>query len=99
MEENNVKSAVEALLFASEKPLTTEQIRKVLDNLPVNEGRRVLEELKTEYQHSRRGIRVIEIAGGFQMITAPDFAAFLKKLYKERHVERLSKPALETLAI
>jgi segregation and condensation protein B len=99
MAENNLKSALEALLFASERPLTLEQIKKVLDNLDAGDIRRAMEELKTEYEESGRGIRLMEIAGGYQMVTSPLFAAFLKRLYKERRVEKLSKPALETLAI
>lgn len=99
MPQDNIKSAIEALLFASEKPLTIEQVKKVLDNLDAGEIRKILEELKNEYEQSNRGIRLIEIAGGFQLITATNFAPFLKKLYKERLAEKLSKPALETLAI
>jgi segregation and condensation protein B len=89
---------MEALLFASEKPLTIEQARKVLD-LEASKIREIFEELQSEYEKSNRGIRIIEVAGGFQMTTAVGFAPFLKKLYKERRVERLSKPGLETLAI
>jgi len=99
MPENNTKSVIEALLFSSDRPLPLEQMKKVLDGLDTNEIRKLIDELKTEYDQSSRGIRIMEIAGGFQMITAPVFAVFLKKLFKERRVERLSKPALETLAI
>jgi segregation and condensation protein B len=99
MTESNLKSVIEALLFATDKPLTIEQARNALDNLAPDEVRKAIEELKSEYEKSGRGMRIVEIAGGFQMITAPDFAGFLKKLYKGRRVERLSKPALETLAI
>jgi len=99
MSEDNLKAVIEALLFASEKPLTLEQIKNVLDSLETDQIRGVLEELKSEYEKANRGMRITEIAGGFQMITASVFAPFLKKLYKERHVERLSRPALETLAI
>ena len=99
MAEDNIKSVLEALLLASEKPLTIEQVKFVLGAIEVTEIRAKLEELKQEYEQSNRGIRVAEIAGGFQLITASAFAPFLKKLFKERHVERLSKPALETLAI
>jgi len=96
---NGAKTVIEALLFASERPLMLEQIKDVLDNLTTDEIRKYIEELKDEYEKAYRGIRVIEIAGGFQMITAPLFASFLRKLYKGRRVERLSTPALETLAI
>lgn len=99
MPDNNSKSVIEALLFASEKPLTIEQARNILDNMEANEVRRLLEELKSDYEQANRGIRITEVAGGFQMITSANFAPFLKKFFKERHVERLSKPALETLAI
>lgn len=99
MAEDNVKSVIEALLFSSDKPLLLEQIKNTLDGLETDRIRGVLEELRAEYESFRRGIRIIEIAGGFQMVAASDFSPFLKKLYKERRVERLSKPALETLAI
>lgn len=99
MPQDNITSAIEALLFASEKPLTIEQARGCLDNLDPVMLRRVIEDLQSEYEQSNKGMRIIEVAGGFQMITAPNFAPFLKKLFKVRHVERLSKPALESLAI
>ncbi len=100
MPEDNVKSVIEALLFASDKPLTIEQARNVLgNNLEASEIRAVLEQLSSGYQQSNRGIRITEIAGGFQMTTAPGFAGFLKKLFRERHADKLSKPGLETLAI
>lgn len=97
--EDNRKSVIEALLLASEKPLPLEKIREILDNLPAAEVLKLLEELKLEYEQANRGIRIAEIAGGFQMITAPNFAPFLKKLFKSRNTDRLSKPSLETLAI
>lgn len=99
MEENNLKSAVEALIFASEKPITLEQIKKVLE-IPDNDSiNKIIEELKTEYIAQNRGIRVTEVAGGFQMITSNIFAPFLKKLFKNRYNDKLSKQALESLAI
>jgi segregation and condensation protein B len=99
MSQDNTKSAIEALLFANDKPLTIEQAKSVLDNLEPAQIRALIEELRAEYEQSNRGIQIIEVAGGFQMITASNFAPFLKKLFKARHVDRLSKPALETLAI
>ncbi len=96
---SNVKAVIEAMLFSSEKPLAIEQMRKVLDNLNPAEIRSIIDEAQKEYEQSNRGIRIIEIAGGFQMITPPELATFLKKLYKEKKQEKLSRPALETLAI
>lgn len=99
MPQNNLKAVIEAMLFSSERPLPLEQIKKALDGLQTSEIRGIIDELRSGYEQSNRGIRIAEIAGGFQMITSPALAPFLKKLHKERHVERLSKPALETLAI
>ena len=99
MEENNLKSAIEALIFACEKPITTEQIKKVLADLDTAAINRIIGELKHEYEAANRGIRLVEIAGGFQMVTNSNFAPFLKKLFKNRYSEKLSKPALESLAI
>jgi segregation and condensation protein B len=99
MEENNLKSAVEALIFASDKPITLEQLKKVLgipDNLTVN---KIIDELKADYETQNRGIRLVNVAGGFQMNTNTAFAPFLKKLFKNRYNERLSRQALESLAI
>lgn len=97
--EDNRKAVIEALLLASEKPLALELIRSVLDNLDANEAVRLINELKNEYEQNNRGMRIAEIAGGYQMITATSFAPFLKRLFKDRYTSRLSKPALETLAI
>ncbi|MFH1191755.1 MAG: SMC-Scp complex subunit ScpB [Candidatus Omnitrophota bacterium] len=99
MEENNLKSALEALIFASEKPITIEQIKKVLGDLDTVGINKIIAELKIEYEAQNRGMRIIEIAGGFQMITNSNFAPFLKKLFRNRYSEKLSKPALESLAI
>ncbi len=99
MPENKEKAVIEALLFTSEEPLTLEQIKNVLDHLKTDEIRSLLEELKSEYETLGRGIRIVEVAGGFSMNTASVLAPFLKKLYKQRNAEKLSRPALETLAI
>ncbi len=99
MEENNLKSAIEALIFATEKPITLEQLKKVLGNLDNASINKIIDELRAEYQTQNRGMRIIEIAGGFQMITCASFSPFLRKLYKNRSADKLSRPALESLAI
>ena len=99
MEDNNLRSAIEALIFASDKPVTVEQIKKVLGDLDTASVRKSIDELRNEYETQNRGLRIIEIAGGFQMITSATFAPFLKKLFKYRFSDKLSKPALESLAI
>lgn len=87
------------MLFSSDRPLPLEQIKNVLDNPDTSQIRAVIAELGAEYERNNSGIRIAEIAGGFQMISAPLLAPFLKKLYKQRNTERFSRQALETLAI
>ncbi len=98
MSMDNHKAVIEALLFVSDKPLMIEQIRRVLSDLDPSDIRSALEELRAEYSHSNRGMQIIEVAGGFQMVTAPELNIFLKKFY-QKPPERLSRPALETLSI
>ena len=59
MAEDNARSVIEALLFASEKPLTLDQIKKALDDLDTAEIKRLIDELKMEYEQSNRGMRII----------------------------------------
>jgi segregation and condensation protein B len=99
-QEDNLMAVIEALLFAYEKPLTLDQIRKVLDNLDPAQIRRTVEKLMAEYESGNRGMRIIEVAGGYAMISAPHFASFLRKLFKgPQSAEKLSGPSMETLAI
>ncbi|MDD5738110.1 MAG: SMC-Scp complex subunit ScpB, partial [Candidatus Omnitrophica bacterium] len=58
-----------------------------------------LAELQTEYETLGRSFKVYEVAGGYQMVTAPEFADYLKKFYRVKSKDKLTKPALETLAI
>ena len=93
------KAEIEALLFVSERPLQLEQIKPVFENLDVSQIRKLILELKSDFEFSGRGLRIEEIAGGFQLVTALETAPLLKKFYKLRDIQRLSGPALETLAI
>ncbi len=93
------KRIIEALLFASEKPLTIEQVREVLAELDPRDIRALALELKAEYENLGRSFKIYEVAGGFQMATEPTYADILKKFYKVRFRDRMSRPALETLAI
>lgn len=96
---NLLKSVIEALLFISEKPLVLEQVKEVLEGLDTMAIRDLILQLKSEYEQRNSGIRIAEIAGGFQMLTSENYADYIKKFYKLRHKERLSGPSLETLAV
>ena len=99
MSDLQIKSIIEALLFSCDRPVLIDQIRKVFPDLDPVEIRTILEELKAECENQLRGIKIVEVAGGFEMVTAPALVGFLKKFYKVQRKEKLSRPALETLAI
>lgn len=96
---NHIKGVVEALLFVSEKPVMLEQIKEVLEGVETTMIREVINDLKKEYEERQSGMIIVEIAGGFQMLSSSQYAMAIRKFYKTRHKEKLSKPSLETLAI
>jgi len=98
MAEKMIKKIIEALLFISEKPLKIEDIRQAIDGMDEEKIKVVIEELKKEYLDSDRSFNIAELAGGYQIITNPEFAPWISKLFK-RDETKLSNPSLETLAI
>ena len=87
------------MLFVSDKPLFLSEIKSVLEGPDANEIKEVIAELAGEFETQARALRVKEIAGGYQIVTDPVLAPWLKKLYKTAGSDRLSGPSLETLAI
>jgi segregation and condensation protein B len=90
---------VEALLFASDSPLEAERIREVLDLAEAGEARALVEALRARYEAADGALTVVEVAGGFRMVTRPEIAPWLLRLARTRTRARLSRPSLETLAI
>src|SRR5262249_1394678 len=90
---------VEALLFASDTPLEAERIREVLELGNADEARVLVDELRARYDREDRALAVVEVGGGYRMVTRPQIAPWLMRLAKTRTKARLSRPALETLAI
>jgi segregation and condensation protein B len=95
----NPADVVEALLFASDVPLEPERIREVLDLDNAAAARGLVEELMARYEAEPRGLAIVEVGGGYRMVTRPELAPWLVRLARARTRVRLSRPALETLAI
>jgi segregation and condensation protein B len=89
---------VEALLFASDTPVEIGAIREALELGSDAEARALVEELQARYG-ADRSLQIVEVAGGFRMVTRPEVAPWLVRLAKSRTRSRLSRAALETLAI
>ena len=98
MERADLKSIVESLLFVADGPLTLQRLGEVLDGSARDEIRSVLEEIQAELDNERRGVRLVEIAGGYQLRTPKVNADWVKKLLGGRP-PRMSRATLETLAI
>lgn len=95
---DNLKAIVESLLFASDTPITIDRIKSVLEVTDRKAIRETLTSLVEEYESIKRGFFLTEIAGGFQFRTRPKFREWIRRL-KETRPTRLSRAALETLAI
>jgi len=95
----DVKAVLEALIYVSEEPLKEEEILATFPGEDADAVRRSLEELVLEYSALPRGIRIVRVAGGYRMQTRPEHDSFIRALYRQRNRIRLSRAALETLAI
>jgi segregation and condensation protein B len=91
-------AVIEALLFASETPLTAERMVEILSDTEKKEIVSLLEGLMREYEARRGGICLGEVAGGFQFRTRTDLAPWIRKL-KAGRPAMLSPAAMETLAV
>ena len=90
---------LEALLFASDTPVELATIREVLELDSPDAARDLVDTLAARLQAEERALQVIEVGGGFRLVTRPEVAPWLVKLARARTRQRLSRPALETLAI
>ena len=95
----NDASVVEAVLFASDEPLTAAEIARADESLDEDRVEAALDALAATYDDSGRAFELREVAGGFQVLTRPEFAPYLERFDTVAKPTRLSGPALEALAI
>jgi len=94
----DIKNIIESLLLVAEEPLTIDRIKNILALAEKKEIQNALIELSSEYEHRKGGFFLREVAGGYQIRTRPEYREWIKRLVQPKPM-RLSKPALETLAI
>lgn len=87
---------LEALLFAAADPLPVRKVCEIVDGATSREVRAALERIERDCRS--RGIRLVEVAGGWQLRTAPEHHAYVRRLFRERPF-RLTRASLETLAV
>ncbi len=93
-----LKAIVEALIFASPDPLTPKAIFKLLESEPKEDVQAAIAEVKVDYERAG-GLQLVEVAGGYQIVTRPDLHEWVRRLFHERTTQKLTVQALETLAV
>lgn len=96
---SGLKGIVEAILFASGEPLSVDRLLGVVEGVSRPELLSALRALQADYAAEGRGLQVVEVAGGFQVATRPDCAPWIKRLERAKAGARLSRSAMETLAM
>jgi len=98
-----LKPIVEALIFASPEPLTLKETASLLAaEASKAEVEQAIALLRHDYEHpegGHPGLQLVEVAGGYQIVTRPDLHEYVRRLFHERTSQKLSVPALETLAV
>ncbi|HEX6589496.1 MAG TPA: SMC-Scp complex subunit ScpB [Longimicrobiales bacterium] len=90
---------VEALLFASDAPLTAADIARADENLDEDAVEAAVQELRAWYEANARAYQIYEVAGGYQILTLPEFAPYLERFATVPQSSKLSQAALEALAV
>lgn len=97
--EERLVEIVEALLFAADEPLSTRRIADLVEDATPGGVEDAIGRLNADYLREKRAFRIREIAGGWQMVTRPEYASWVSRLRSSSPVPRLTRAALETLAI
>jgi len=90
---------IEAALFSAARPLTVEELQTLDADAGLADVRTALEELREHYNFDGHSVEVVEIAGGFQVLTRPAFAAAIERAQFTVRTPKLTSAALETLAV
>jgi segregation and condensation protein B len=93
-----LKAIVEALVFASPEPITPKTIFKLLADEPKEDVAAAIAALVADYA-DRPGLQMVEVAGGYQIVTRPELHEWVRRLFHERSTQKLTVASLETLAV
>jgi segregation and condensation protein B len=94
-----LKSILEALIFASPDPMTLKAMCRLLDTEPKEDVVAALAGLKEDYEQRPGGLQLVEVAGGYQIVTRSDLHEWVRRLFHERTTQKLTVQGLETLAV
>lgn len=97
--ERELRGIVESLLFVSPEPLSVQRLVAIMGDVTKADVAQALRGLGEELEQEGRGVRLVEIAGGFRLVTKQEYATWIKRLDKTKSAAKLSRSALESLAI
>jgi len=93
------RQIIEALLFASDVPLTFSRVKELIGEISIEEFSADLDALEQFYQQNQRAFGIARVAGGVQLSSHAEFSPWIRRFLRDRLRTRLSRSALETLAI
>jgi segregation and condensation protein B len=96
---NSLTQLLEAALFSAAHPLSAEELARLQPDASREDLLGAIEELRQHYEEHRHGVELIEVADGYQVVTRPHFADAVADAQFVRRPRRLSRAALETLAV
>ncbi|MEE8613420.1 MAG: SMC-Scp complex subunit ScpB, partial [Nitrospirales bacterium] len=99
LDEGQLKGVLEALLYVSHEPLILDKLTMVIGGTPKLVVHNAMRALQQDYDQEGRGLRIAEVAGGYIMVTRPDCAPWITRLQKVKASSKVSRSALETLAM
>lgn len=99
LEERELKAILESLLFVSAEPISLERLMVALGTVSKIELTHALQSLREDFDREGRGVQLVELAGGYQMATRTEHAPWIKRLAKAKASPKLSRSAMESLAI
>ena len=95
---DNLKYAIEGILFAAGEPVKTARLAFVLD-VDIESVEEAVLALKNEYNEQHRGLTIIDIDEGYQLCSRPEYYTYIQEILGEQRRQALSNAAMETLAI
>lgn len=99
MEDSELKKVLETLLFITDAPLPVSRIAQLCEIKNKERLETALVELRKSYDEEGRTLQVMQVAGGWQLATRPEYGLWVRKLYQNKMTVRLTQAALETLCI
>ena len=99
LEGHEVAAVLEALLFVSVEPVPVSRLATAVGTVSKAEIEQALKRLEQDLGQDERGIQLVKLAGGYRLVTKAEYAPWLKRLDKAKAAQKLSRSALESLAI